>query len=145
MKRIKAIALLLFSFRGRISLPMWWFGKLLWFVYVFVLLLPVVLLAELGKVFSSEDLVGGIAGLFWILSWVWSSTVLNIKRFHDRNMSGSFVVVGLVPVVGFIFNFVHLGVLSGDLEDNLYGSPPPQSPKEWWQSYGQFRESTIKE
>ena len=132
MKRIKAIALLLFSFRGRISLQMWWLGKLLWFVYVFVSCLLAVLLNELGKLFFSEDLVGGIASVFFILSWIWSTTVLNIKRFHDRNLSGSLVVVGLIPVVGFIFNLVHLGVLSGDLEDNLYGPAPPQSPVDWW-------------
>ena len=131
VKRIKAIRHLFFSFRGRLSLPMWWLAKGIWLAYVFVSLLLGVLLGEIGELVNSEDLFVGIAWVILLPSWIWSSTVLNIKRFHDRNMSGWLLVVGLIPLIGFIFNFVHLAILSGDLGANEYGDPPPQSLKAW--------------
>ena len=132
MQVIKAVGYLLFGFRGRISLPMWWFGKFLCIVYLLVWSLIGVLLDGLANFVSSEDLVAGISFLFFMLSLIWSSTVLNVKRFHDHDMSGSHVVIGFIPVIGFFYNLVYLGVWSGRLEDNSYGPPPPQSPREWW-------------
>ncbi len=165
MKRIKAIGHLLFSFRGRISRQMLWFAKLVLFVYVFLVGIPISLLAATAK----TPRVGGLfVGLFY-LSCVWSFLVIAIKRFHDRNLPGLWAILNLIPVWVFIYvsplssspevvarlipsivllfcipYIVQIFFLPGDAGANRYG-PPPQSLKEWWESYGQFRESTIKE
>ena len=166
MKRIKAIGRLLFSFRGRISRHMWWFAKLVLFVYVFLVGIPISLLAATAK----TPRVGGLfVGLFY-LSCVWSFLVIAIKRFHDRNLPGWWAILNQIPVWVFLYvsplssspeedvarlipsivllfcipYIVQIIFLPGDAGANRYG-PPPQSLKEWWESYGQFRESTIKE
>ena len=138
MKRIKAIGRLLFSFRGRISRGMWWVAKFVCFVSLVVLNSLVSLLAFF-LMFRSQlprpDLLLLAKIMLWLffLCWVWSNTVLNIKRFHDRNLSGWLALMGLIPVIGFIFNVVKLGCPPGDSGGNRYGDLPPQSLKEWWE------------
>ena len=39
---------------------------------------------------------------------------LHIKRFHDRGKSGWWVLVFLIPVIGFIWMIVEMGILEGD-------------------------------
>ena len=137
------IGRLLFDFRGRISREMWWLSKVALIAVPVLLALMIGWMIELlwyfvpvsrfDTVDALDSPLGSIVGAMVVLSWFWTSTVLNIKRFHDRNLSGWLLLVGLIPVIGAIFNFVHLGFLRGDSGRNRYGSPPPQSLKEWWE------------
>ena len=138
VKRIKATAHLFFSFRGRISRQMWWFAKCVCFVS-FVVLSSLVSFWSFFLVFRSQIprpdilLIAKIMLWLFILCWVWSNTVLNIKRFHDRNLSGWLALMGFIPVIGFIFNVVKIGCPPGDSGGNRYGDLSPQSLKEWWE------------
>lgn len=49
-----------------------------------------------------------------------------IRRCHDRNMSGFWLFAALVPVLGWLWLFVELGLKAGDEEANAYG-PSPKS------------------
>ena len=137
VKRIKATAHLFFSFRGRISRQMWWFAKCVCFVS-FVVLSSLVSFWSFFSMFRSQIprpdilLIAKIMLWLFILCWVWSNTVLNIKRFHDRNLSGWLALMGFIPVIGFIFNVVKIGCPPGDSGGNRYGDLSPQSLKEWW-------------
>ena len=116
---------LLFSPSGRIGRLQWWQGQL-------VLLgigLPWYIMAQ----YAAPEFKTGKVELvipFLLLSlaimplYIWIGLMLNIKRFHDRNKSGWWVLFALIPIVGPISNFRALGFLSGDLGDNDYGSGP---------------------
>ncbi len=49
-----------------------------------------------------------------------------IRRCHDRNLSGFWLLALLVPVLGWLWLFVELGLKSGTDETNAYG-PSPKS------------------
>ena len=52
------------------------------------------------------------------------SIAVAIKRFHDRDMSGWFVLLGLIPFVGGLILLVMVGFLPGTDGDNQYGPNP---------------------
>lgn len=55
---------------------------------------------------------------------IWFGLAIQIKRWHDRNKSGWWVLIGLVPVIGGIWALVETGFLSGTPGDNRFGPDP---------------------
>lgn len=66
-------------------------------------------------------------GLLAGLLELWAQAALSVKRAHDRDRSGWFVLVLLVPLVQ-IWPFIELWFLRGTKGDNQFGSDPLQSP-----------------
>jgi uncharacterized membrane protein YhaH (DUF805 family) len=46
---------------------------------------------------------------------------VSVRRLHDRNKSGWWVLLYFVPVIGQIWLFLELGVLAGTPGPNRYG------------------------
>lgn len=61
---------------------------------------------------------------YWIalLATSWLLLAALVRRCHDRDRSGAFLLVGLVPVVQ-LWALVELGLLRGSPEENDYGWP----------------------
>ena len=121
-----------FSFQGRIGRKTWWLGYVLPLIGISVL--STVLDIALGFV-SFEDMApaGGYAyetrgiGVFGLLSLVpifWGGLAGQVKRWHDRDKSGWWSLIGLVPVIGGIWMLVELGILEGTRGANRYGPDP---------------------
>jgi uncharacterized membrane protein YhaH (DUF805 family) len=117
---------LLFSLQGRASRLQYWKGSLLQsalatglVLFVFV---PLSLLGAGSEVEPNEwALVAlGLLGL----PLFWMSFALCVKRFHDRNRSGWFTLIGLVPYLGFIWVLIDCGCLRGTVGPNGYGPDP---------------------
>ena len=51
------------------------------------------------------------------------SSFVHIKRFHDRDKSGWWVLIGLIPIIGAIWLLIELGFLKGTPGPNRFGSP----------------------
>lgn len=49
---------------------------------------------------------------------------LSVRRWHDLNKSGWWVLINLIPIVGWIYSLVMLGFMPGDRGSNNYGPPP---------------------
>jgi uncharacterized membrane protein YhaH (DUF805 family) len=47
-----------------------------------------------------------------------------MKRRHDRDKGGWWVLVGMNPIVGWIRSFIECGILPGDPGGNRYGPSP---------------------
>ncbi|MBG1231733.1 DUF805 domain-containing protein [Aestuariivirga litoralis] len=56
------------------------------------------------------------------LSWV--LFVSHIRRYHDRNKSGWWSLVAVIPVIGGLWQLIELGFLPGNPDKNNYGPPP---------------------
>ena len=54
----------------------------------------------------------------------WPSLAVMVKRLHDRDRSGWWLLFLLVPAAGFIYWLVDLGMLPGTKVANRYGLPP---------------------
>jgi uncharacterized membrane protein YhaH (DUF805 family) len=49
---------------------------------------------------------------------------LRIKRWHDRGKSAVWVLIGLVPFVGWAWSFMECGLMEGTPGPNIYGPSP---------------------
>ena len=82
-------------------------------------------------------IIGGIAGIFefysGVLSTIYSLAVLvpgiavSVRRLHDTNRSGWWVLIVLVPLIGTIVLLVYMVQNSG-LGENQYGPNPKTAP-----------------
>ena len=55
---------------------------------------------------------------------IWISLAVQIKRWHDRDKSGWWVLINLIPLIGAIWAFVETGCLRGTVGPNAYGPDP---------------------
>lgn len=59
----------------------------------------------------------------------WLNTVNTVRRYHDRNKSGYWVLTTAIPLFGEIWQLVELGFLPGTKGSNDFGPPPNAARK----------------
>lgn len=64
-----------------------------------------------------------LAGLFALVA-LYPSICVSIKRWHDRDKSGWWVLIGLIPVIGAIWILIECGILKGTDGPNRFGADP---------------------
>lgn len=122
----------LFSFRGRVTRLDYWLFHLAWFGAMAVLGVFLIV----SGVFVREGnallpwVVVTIAGLAYLAS-IWPYLAISIKRCHDRNKSGWWMLLwiglSLIPYVGVLAGLwclVELGFLDGTQGPNRFGPSP---------------------
>ncbi|NIB40953.1 DUF805 domain-containing protein [Pseudomaricurvus alkylphenolicus] len=107
---------ILFSFRGRIRRSTYW-KSMLGMMGVFLILFLVV-----GALNVSEGAIS-LAMLILYLPLMWISFAIQVKRWHDRDKSGWWVLISFVPIIGPIWAFVENGCLAGTETANRFGPP----------------------
>jgi uncharacterized membrane protein YhaH (DUF805 family) len=100
-----------FSFDGRIGRRTYWLGGLLLFVLAIVG----------GFLEAAAGDAGPAVGILWRLLLLWPSLALMAKRWHDRDKSGWWVLIGAIPFVGQIWAFIETAFLPGAEGPNRYG------------------------
>lgn len=102
-----------FSFEGRTSRSTYWLKYMLpWFgIYIVAGILDAV--AGLNGI---ATLIVGVIGL-------WPGIANGVKRCHDRDRSGWFLLVSLIPIVG-IWVLIEVWFLRGTMGENRFGSDP---------------------
>jgi len=147
-----SFAHVLFGFSGRINRGKYWAAVVFWIVVLIVASGIIISLIGLGASDFSADDVGGViaalgAGIVVIISYF----AVGIKRLHDRNKSGWWILLfyvgpmvlqgiantstsdvvssglGLVGFIISIWALVELGFLRGTVGPNQYG-PDPLAP-----------------
>jgi len=73
---------------------------------------------------SRQPVLGLILAMVIGAAAAWAATCIQIRRFHDHNMSGRWVLMNLVPLIGPIYVGVKLGLMDGDQGPNKYGNDP---------------------
>lgn len=118
---------ILFSFQGRIRRTHYWLGTL-GASFGFGFLLTLILMVVIAISPPSPD--GQPPALFWIiygLSFIpmlWVGFALSIKRWHDRDKSGWWILIGFIPIIGGIWTLIECGFLDGTPGPNKYGPSP---------------------
>jgi uncharacterized membrane protein YhaH (DUF805 family) len=119
---------LLFGFQGRTNRAKFWLVALAIVVIEFILLAilggsaamsadPQQALADIGPVTAIVLLIFGLAA-------TWISIAVGIKRFHDRNKSGVWILIIFVPLIGSLWYLIECGFLRGTPGPNDYGPDP---------------------
>jgi uncharacterized membrane protein YhaH (DUF805 family) len=104
----------LFSFKGRINRTHFW-G--FWAVWTVIFILLNVLTPKM-EVANGQSLSIG-AAVFELLS-LWSLFAVQAKRWHDRNKSGWWCLIGLVPCIGGLWVLIECGFLPSVNEGNRF-------------------------
>ncbi len=65
-----------------------------------------------------------LLALLVALALIYPSVNLGIKRYHDHGKSGWWVLIALVPVIGWIWYLIEAGFLRGTVGPNRFGPDP---------------------
>jgi uncharacterized membrane protein YhaH (DUF805 family) len=70
----------------------------------------------------------------WVRAWpvlglinlvlLWPRLALCVKRYHDRDKTGFWLLIGLIPLIGWAWLIIELGFLDGTPGSNRYGPSP---------------------
>ena len=101
---------LFFQFDGRVNRAKFWL----------VVVVVWVVGGVVGAIFGFRSAVYYLVGL--VLLWPYLAGA--IKRWHDRDKSGWWMLIGLIPIIGQIWVLVELGFLPGTAGPNQYGPDP---------------------
>ena len=84
-----------------------------------------VMLALLDIAGLDEEQADNVVNLLML----WPAVAISAKRWHDRGRSGWWVLVALLPVIGWLWTLLENGLLPGDRGPNRYGAAPPHAPE----------------
>ncbi len=108
------------SLEGRINRQKFWMG-------VIVLAVIGVVASILDKVIGSNVSNGvGVIGIIVTLIEIYPSICLSGKRWHDRGKSAWWILIAIIPIIGWIWALVETGFLKGTTGPNKYGADPLQ-------------------
>ena len=107
------------SFEGRINRAKFWAGI---GVMIAASLVAMLIDSLLGMGPSSGNI--GIVGLIVSLVSIYAGLALYAKRWHDRDKSGWWSLICLVPLIGAIWLLVECGILEGTRGPNRFGPDP---------------------
>lgn len=65
----------------------------------------------------------GLFALFALLCILWLNLSIDAKRWHDRDKSGWWMLIGLVPIIG-LWAIIEPGFLRGAEGPNQFGNDP---------------------
>lgn len=101
-------------FDGRASRPEFW-------TFTLVNILIGILLLILSVVGL------GLVSILYSLALVIPSLALQVRRLHDTNRSGWWILLGLIPSIGAIILLI-FDLLPGNSGTNDFGAQPPITP-----------------
>jgi uncharacterized membrane protein YhaH (DUF805 family) len=116
---------LLFGFSGRIGRGQWWLAQLAGLVIIIVFAGIIAVFAHPNASDGFDNVGTGIVLLVGVavVLLVWINIASTVKRFHDRDKSGYWFLIVLVPYIGALWQFVECGFLPGSPGSNNYGPP----------------------
>ncbi len=103
------------SFEGRISLKPYW-------ILVLVIFIGTIITTVIDMNMTGQET--GLTTVLFTLIILWPALAIQVKRWHDRDKSGWWVLINLVPIIGPIWAIIENGFLPGTEGRNLYGENP---------------------
>ena len=122
------MASLLFGFQGRANRAKFWLvalGILVVEVILFAVILGgAAMSGDPEKIAAAMGPIASIVILIFVVVATWISIAVAVKRYHDRNKSGWWVLIVFVPVIGGLWYLIECGFLRGTAGPNDYGPDP---------------------
>ena len=106
------------SLEGRIGRQSYWIGNL---AIAGVSIISWLVDAMLGT--TGEYGYGAVSGIVSLIM-IYPTIMLYAKRWHDRNKSGWWTLISLVPVIGGLWMLIECGFLRGTEGPNRFGPDP---------------------
>lgn len=120
---------MLFGFNGRLRRMHWWLVRVgvIAAAFVAVVAFGAVVAGIFGGSENVPEFIQGMVGLVVIVVYfavLWIELALTVKRWHDRDKSGFWFLIVLIPIIGPIWALIELGFLDGTQGPNQYGPSP---------------------
>ncbi len=106
------------SLEGRIGRQSYWMGILAIMAISAISLMVDFLLGTISE--RGYGLVSSIVGLIMIYPMI----MLYAKRWHDRDKSGWWTLISLIPLIGGLWMLIECGFLRGTAGPNRFGPDP---------------------
>jgi len=120
-----------FDFAGRSRRMEYWMFQL-FIVLVYAALMVAILMSGGGvEVGEAEAAPGPLVLMIFVVASIWAiATViptfaLTIRRLHDTNRSGFWILIGFVPIVGGLV-LLYFMLIEGTRGPNLFGVDPKE-------------------
>jgi uncharacterized membrane protein YhaH (DUF805 family) len=115
----RSLLRLYFSWHGRASRSTWWL-----FTFLPAITLNLILngLNHHNTPYHQEAPALLTIAVGALSTWI--AIVGTIKRHHDRDASGWFALIALIPILGGIWSIAVCGFKAGSPSDNRFGPPP---------------------
>lgn len=110
-----------FDFSGRSRRMEYWMFFLFVFIVTVILIFATGTTETTGMGFSVQSQSPIV--FLWIAALVIPSLAVQVRRFHDQDRSGWMVLLGLIPLVGFVIVLVFM-FLEGTRGPNRFGPDP---------------------
>jgi uncharacterized membrane protein YhaH (DUF805 family) len=114
------------SGKGRVNRQQFWLRLVLPGFIISVVLLLIDM--AIGT-YDAQDGIGLLNGIFSLLILI-PAILVYIKRWHDRDKSGWWNLILLIPIVGAIWFLIECGFLAGTPGPNRFG-PPVTDGAQW--------------
>jgi uncharacterized membrane protein YhaH (DUF805 family) len=125
---------LLFGFQGRTRRLHYWLASFgagfclsVFYLAVFMVLYAVASRSDdVAATMSSPGMIIALLLLtvVYLVFAFWISLAVQIKRWHDRDKSGVWVLIAFIPFVGPIWSIIECGFLDGTEGPNRFGPSP---------------------
>ena len=106
------------NFSGRSGRSEYWY----WFLFYILASIAVSIIAGIIGAVISET-IGGILPLLFALAIILPSLAVAVRRFHDIDKSGWWILISLIPLVGFLI-LIYFMVQPSDESENRFGPVP---------------------
>ncbi|WP_040725881.1 DUF805 domain-containing protein [Thiomicrorhabdus sp. Kp2] len=107
-----------FNFKDRATRQQFWL-----FTLIYMVLYQVILATDVMTGMYDEETQVGLASTLYALGLFIPSLALSVRRLHDIGKSGWWLLLWLVPILGWIVLLVFY-VLDSEKEENKYGVSP---------------------
>ena len=103
---------LLFSFTGRINRQSYW---------LVTLTVAAIMLIPAFFYFGVESEIAETYVDVTSLVFLWPLLAVQAKRWHDRDKSAWWILINLLPIIGFFWSLIDNGFLQGTVGENRFG------------------------
>ena len=110
------------DFAGRSRRKEYW-------MFLLGVIIAAIILGIIEGILGLSGMVGGVYGpltTLFLLAIIVPSIAVQVRRFHDQDKSGWFVLISLIPFIGGLIVFVFM-CLEGTKGPNRFG-PDPKDP-----------------
>ena len=126
------IANLLFSFEGRLRRLHYWLTFIVLMIIsgivASVTYVPALVAAsgtgDSSAIMAAMASPGALIYWAYCLVLIWPNLALQVKRCHDRNRSGLFVLIVFIPIIGAIWFLIEQLFIDGTPGPNRFGPSP---------------------
>lgn len=113
------------SFEGRIPRQTWWLHYVVPIIgFSIAIQIVLAIIGALDFTGGLITLVFALAAMLVGLALIWPALAGYVKRLHDRDMSGWWLLIAFIPAVGGLALLVICGFLKGTTGPNRFGPDP---------------------